>query len=77
MKSRGVPKMEKGQQTLGTFLLKPLAVGARVEQQLATTTPVGERGAQAAGGDGKEKKRLGGGSGKEQNENLDVEMKDA
>lgn len=75
MKSRGVPKMEKGQQTLGTFLLKPLAVGVRVEQQLATTTPVGERG--AAGGDGKEKKRLGGGSGKEQNENLDVEMKDA
>lgn len=69
-KSDGV-KMEKGQQTLGSFFLKPLAVGVPIQQPVVPAA-----GIEYAGLVVKRGGKWGTGTGRMQNENVDVEMKD-
>ena len=70
----GSAKIERGQQTLGSFFLKPLAVGVSIQQPALSAAGIEKGGAVAKRGGkrGTVADRV-----QNENENVDVEMKDS
>ncbi|KAF8423521.1 hypothetical protein EV426DRAFT_574381 [Tirmania nivea] len=67
----GATKIEKGQQTLGSFFQKPLAVGVAIQQRAIPAAGIERAGPGAKRGGKRET-----GAGRVKSENVDVEMKD-